>query len=376
MNKLFIVVNDDWFFLSHRKEVAQKAKESGYDVSIIAKDNGYKERILSIGLKFIDFPINKAGRNIFWEIKTLLFLFKLYKDEKPNIVHHVGLKTILWGSIASIPFKKIYVVNAISGLGILFSSNKYRNQSKLVLRIIKQVYKSKKNIATIFQNKDDRQLFGQNNIITNNDIIINGSGVDLEKYIYSSEPKSSVIKIVLSARMIKEKGVEEFVEAAQILKPKYKGKLQFILCGRIDSNPSSISVQYLESICDSDYLIYLGHVEDMFRILVSSHIVTLPSYYREGIPKSLIEAAAIGRPIITTNSIGCKDTVIEGFNGFRIPIKSPIDLADKIKILVEDRDLRVQMGKNSRILAEREFSIKSVENKHLKIYNLLSHNIN
>jgi glycosyltransferase involved in cell wall biosynthesis len=171
--------------------------------------------------------------------------------------------------------------------------------------------------------------------------------------------------------MIKEKGVFELIEAANILKERYINLIEFVLCGGLDDNPSAISKKTLESLCDGDYIQWLGYRTDVKELLEQSHIVAFPSYYKEGLPKSLIEACAIGRPIITTDSIGCRDTVIDSYNGFLIPIKNSEALAEKLKILIEDKDLRIKMGKNSRKLAERDFSIENVIETHIEIYNYL-----
>jgi glycosyltransferase involved in cell wall biosynthesis len=171
--------------------------------------------------------------------------------------------------------------------------------------------------------------------------------------------------------MIKEKGVFELIEAANILKEKYQNKVRFLLCGGIDDNPKAISKEELKKNCDNDYIQWLGYRTDVKELLEKSHIVAFPSYYKEGLPKSLIEACAIGRPIVTTDSIGCKDAVIDGYNGFLIPIKNSQALAGKLEILIKDKALRMQMGRNSRKLAERDFSIEKVIEKHIEIYNLL-----
>lgn len=183
------------------------------------------------------------------------------------------------------------------------------------------------------------------------------------------------LHIIFTARMVKEKGVLVLIEAAEKLRTDYSGKIDFWLCGGLSNNPNGIKESELRAKCDDNYIKWLGFRNDVKELLKKSSIVAFPSYYREGVPKSLIEAAAIGRPIITTNSIGCKDTVEDGFNGFLIPIKNSDVLADKLKILIDNKDLRLKMGKNSRKIAERDFSLENVVNKHLEIYNHLISNI-
>lgn len=179
------------------------------------------------------------------------------------------------------------------------------------------------------------------------------------------------IHIIFTGRMVKEKGVFVLIDAAEELRENYQSKIDFWLCGGLSNNPNAITEEELTSKCDGEYIQWLGFRSDIRSLLQQSSIVAFPSYYREGVPKSLIEACAIGRPIITTNSIGCKDTVEDGFNGFLIPIKNSEALAEKLKILIDNKDLRTTMGINSRRIAERDFSLDNVIEKHLQIYNKL-----
>lgn len=378
MFKLFIVVNVDRFFLSHRKDIAINALKNGYDVTIITKDTGKRSEVEKLGLRFIDLPMNRAGTNIFEEIKTLLFLFRLYKRERPDIVHHVGLKTILWGTLAAKITKVNGIVNAVSGLGIVFSNENKSIISKILPKIFLEILRYSHNyinIFVIFQNDEDKGLFLKHNIIKEEQSrMIKGSGIDLNLFCYTPEPDDSKIKILFTARMIEEKGVFVLTDAALSLKQKYGNRIQFLLCGGLDDNPKSIKEEELNRVCDGEYIQWLGFRSDVLDLLKQSHIVVLPSYYKEGLPKSLIEATAIGRPIITTNSIGCKETVKNEWNGYLIPIKDSESLALKLSVLIDNRELRQEMGRNSRILAENDFSIENVINRHLEIYGHLINN--
>ena len=371
MIRLFIVVNVDWFFLSHRKDIALSAQKAGYEVTIITKDTGKKSIIEALGLKVIDLPMNRSGQNIIEELHTCWFLFRLYYRIKPDVVHHVGLKTILWGTLAAKLANVCAVVNAVSGLGVFFSEE---NKS-LVLKLLPKLLRfshHRRNLAVIFQNEEDKGLFLKNRIIKEEQaFMIKGSGVDLNQYAYTSEPKGGKIKVLFTARMIVEKGVFVLTEAALKLKAEYKNKVEFLLCGGLDDNPKAIKEEELKAVCDGEYIRWLGYRTDVLELLKSCHIVAFPSYYKEGLPKSLIEATAVGRPIVTTNSIGCKETVIDGYNGYLIPVKDSDALAEKLRTLFEDEDLRLNMGRNSRILAEKDFSIENVILKHLDIYNQL-----
>lgn len=366
--KIFIVINEDRFFLSHRKEIAVSALRRGYDVTLVAKNTGFRSDVEKLGIRMIELPINPTGENIFEELKTLIFLFRLYQRLKPDIVHHVGLKNILWGSLAAKFAKVRGVVNAVSGLGILFSQERPSIIAKMILKVLCFSHR-RDNVVVIFQNEEDKILFLENGIIkTSNARFIKGSGVDLNEFSYSPEPDSFPIKVIFTARMVVEKGVFILIDAAERLRNLYKGKVQFLLCGGLSNNPKAIKENELLKCCDGNYIQWLGHRSDVLELLKQSHIVCFPSYYREGVPKSLIEATAIGRPIITTNSIGCKDTVEDGFNGFLVPIKDSVTLADKLTILIDNKSLRETMGMNSRKIAERDFSLDNVVRSHLEIY--------
>lgn len=368
--KLFIVVNVDWFFLSHRKDVALKAKEAGWDVTIVTKDTGKAETIRNLGLKFIDLPMEATGMNLAKELKTLLFLDSLYRKNRDAIVHQVGLKSILWGGIAARHANVKGVVNAVSGLGSLFTNDRSL-LSNILLRVVKFGHRHP-NLKVIFQNHEDEHLFDEKGIVSQDKKrFIKGSGVNLNDFAFVPMPKEEKIKVIFTGRMIEEKGVLILAEAAQKLKEEYKDKVQFQLVGGLWTNPTALKQKDIESFCDGEYIQWLGYRTDVKDLLAQSSIVAFPSYYREGLPKSLIEANAIGRPIITTDSIGCKDTVEDGINGFLIPIKDSDALAEKLRILIKDPDLRIKMGKAARKIAERDYSIDDVVEKHLKIYNEL-----
>lgn len=369
--KLFIVVNVDWFFLSHRKDVALAAKEAGWDVSIVTADTGKLKDIEALGLRTINLPMSRSGMNIVQELKTLNWLRKLYKREKPDVVHHVGMKTILWGTLAT-KFSRVHgVVNAISGLGGFFAED----NKGLLARVMPMVLRfshNRPNLLCIFQNDDDWGLYVKHGIIKHEQgRFIKGSGVDLNQFCYTPEPEEGKIKVMLTARMIVEKGVFLLTEAAERLRPKYEDKVEFLLVGGLDDHPGAITKEQLDAVCDGSYIKWLGYRTDVRDLLKQCHIMAFPSYYMEGLPKSLIEADAIGRPIITSNSVGCKETLVDGYNGFLIQPKDVDALTEKLDLLLSDKELRVKMGKNARTYAEEYFSIEVVKERHLAIYSEL-----
>lgn len=370
LRKLYIVVNQDWFFLSHRLPIGIAAKEAGFDVTVVSEDTGVSHKIREAGLKTINLPINKTGTNLKEEFKTFLFLLRLFKKVKPDIVHLVGLKTILWGGLACKIAGIKSIVSAVCGLGVLFNEkNSQSLMSKSILKVFRFIHRDK-DVHVIFQNNDDKALFINNKIIKEEQCAFtNGSGIDLSKYSYTQEPAEGPIKIIFTARMVEDKGTLVLIEAAKLLEKEFKNEVQFWLCGGLDTNPNGITKEMLEELCDGEYIQWLGHRSDILELLKKSHIMAFPSWYREGLPKSVIEAEAIGRPIVTTDSVGCRDTVIDGVNGFIVPIKDANALATALKKLILNKDIRQEMGKAARIFAENKFSINDVIKVHLDIYN-------
>ena len=371
MKKLFIIVNVDWFFLSHRLPVALAAQKAGWDVTIVTADTGKLKDIEAKGLKTINLPMSRSGMNIKEELGTMWFLYNLYKREKPDVVHHVGMKTILWGTLAAKFAKVNGVVNAVSGLGGFFAEDNKSMLAKVMPKVLKFSH-NRKNLLVIFQNNEDRAMYVKKGIIEDGQArFIKGSGVNLKEFCYTPEPTEGKVKIILTARMIVEKGVFLLTEAAEKLRKEYEDKAEFWLVGGIDDHPGAITKEQLDAVCDGKYIKWLGYRTDVKELLQQSHIVAFPSYYMEGLPKSLIEATAIGRPIITTQSIGCKDTVDDGVNGFLIAPKEVEPLVEKLRLLIDDAALRQKMGKASREKAERDFSLDVVIERHLNIYNEL-----
>ena len=368
MSRLFIVVNEDRFFLSHRKDIAVAAVAAGYDVTVVAKDTGRKEEVVALGVNYIELPVNPTGMNVGQELETFNFLCRLFRKEKPDIVHNVGLKQILWGGLAA-KFAQIpLVVNAVSGLGVMFSGDELSLSARAIMRLLRFSH-NRTGVYVIFQNEDDSQLFLKHKIVApNQQYFIKGSGVNLKDFAYVPEPDGDKINVIFTARMVKEKGVVTLVEAAELLRKDYEGKVEFWLCGGLSGNPKALREGELRSMCDGKYIQWLGYRTDVRELLMKAHVVAFPSYYREGVPKSLIEASAIGRPIVTTDSVGCRDVVEDGVNGFLVPVRDAEALADRLRQLLNDKELRVSMGRKSREFAERDFSIDAVLKTHLAIY--------
>lgn len=374
--KLFIVVNVDWFFLSHRLPIAIAAKKIGYDVTILAKDSGRKIDIEKHGIRFIEIPFERSGSNPLHEIKCVKILRTIYVNEKPDIIHHVTLKAAMLGSIAAKLTRNTHVVNAISGFGYNFTGKRNGLKQKIIKKLMALAFKSN-SFHYIFQNPDDIEQFLSLKYVSKQQThLIKGSGVNLNKFYYSKETIKEKVHVLLPARMLYDKGVVEFINAAKILKKEIEHQAIFLLAGDCDTlNLAGIPQNELKTMIngEGEYIQWIGFQTNIFKILQNSDIIILPSY-REGLPKALIEACAVGRPIITTNTQGCRECVIEGFNGYLVPVKDIKYLAKQMKALIINATERNRMGINSRILAEKEFSIESVIQKHLEIYKKIQSN--
>ncbi len=368
---LYFIVNVDWFFISHRLPIALAAQQKGYRVTVIAHDTGKSEDIKKYGLNFINLPIYRGKTSLINEIKTLFFLWRFFRNTNYGIVHQVGLKIILLGNIAyHLSGSSIKLVNALSGAGTMFTENK---KPPFFFKVLLQLFRwsSKRSSFYIFQNKDDLQLFRSITDKVTHYKIIKGSGVDLANFRYSPHIGSSPKIVLFIGRLLREKGIVELIEAAKLLQKDYTGKLKFVILGNIDlDNPSSLTSEYIAQNTIEDYIEWKGHVKEVIGYLEQAYMVVLPSY-REGIPKSLIEACALGKAIITTDSVGCREVVQHGNNGLLVPVKAIAELAESILVLIQNEKLVEEMGKNSRVLAEQEFCIQVVVNETLEIYKTL-----
>ena len=369
MKKILFVVNTPEFFLSHRLPIALAAKKKGMSVHIATGSGKSIPDVEEFGFKHHLLPISRKGQNPFFEIKTLFLLFRLFKKEKPDLVHLVTIKPVVYGGLAARLARINAVVAAISGLGTVFlAQNGLKNSRRL---LVTQLYRSalKQNkLTVIFQNPDDKQLFIDSKIVNETDTqLIRGSGVDLEDYQPKPEP-NGVPVVVFAARLLKDKGIFEFVEAARILK---KRKLPVVMRVIGDSDPgnvSSVTESELNMWREENIVELSGYKKDISKEYAAAHIVCLPSY-REGLPKSLVEAAACGRAVITSNVTGCRDAIESRQSGILVPVKDALKLADAIEFLVNNKELRIAMGGFGRDLAEREFSIDKIVDQHLAIYN-------
>lgn len=377
MKKLLFVVNTTSFFISHRLPIALAAKAAGYEVHIATGTlKSEASPIMSkYGLIYHQLPLSRCGRNFIFELRSLWAIKKLMDDIEPDIVHLVTIKAVIYGGLAARLAKVKALVAAISGLGSVFTANGY--VAILVRRLVISFYVfalKHPNLTVIFQNNNDRSILIEvGAVLPEQTILVPGSGVDLNEYIYLPEPNGIPI-VVFASRLLKEKGLLDFVASARLLKQRGV-EARFLIAGTPDpENSSSITDEELSAWQLEGIVEILGFRRDVAQLFSESNIICLPSYYGEGLPKVLIEAAACGRTIITTDHNGCRDAIIAGNTGLLVSPRDPVALADALEILINDFERRIQMGYAARQYAEKKFGISSVVDTHLRVYQELTSN--
>ncbi len=363
--KTLFFVTEDWFVCSHWLPLIGGAKDVGMDVVVVTRTNKHAEKILGLGVKLIPFQISRRGFNLFREFSTILHLAKIYRAERPDIVHHVAMKPMLYGSLAARLIGIPHQVNWVAGMGWLFVSA--NNGAKILQAVVRNALGILlRGTSVIVENKDDQAIISNLGISTQHIHLVRGAGVDTSLYAPSIEPESIPL-VVLPARMLWDKGVGEFVSAAKQLR-QHGVNARFVLVGEPDEeNPASVPVEQLMAWKEEGVVEWWGRHEDMPQVYAQSHIVCLPSY-REGLPKSLLEAASCARPIVTTNVPGCREIVRDGDNGFLVEARDATALAEALAKLLADSALRVKMGQRGRELVLKEFSQEKIVAQVIEIY--------
>lgn len=369
---LLFVVNIPEFFLSHRLPLAIRARNAGFTVHIATGPGSACQEISELGFEHHLLPISRSGRNPLAELRTLWGLYRLMRTIRPDLVHLVTIKPVLYGGLTARLSGVPVMVAAISGLGTVFvDRDKKRSWMRRGIEWLYRLALGHPNAKVILQNPDDRAaLIGMGAVHKDKTVLIRGSGVSLATYPMRPEPEGVPI-VTFAARLLEDKGVREFVEAARVLKER--GVVaRFWLAGSPDpGNITSITEMELSDWSKDGFVEILGYRTDIPDIFANSNIVVLPSY-REGLPKALIEAAACGRAVVTTDVPGCRDAIEPGATGLLVPVRDASGLADAIQFLIENPDQRKQMGTSGRALAEHEFAIEKVVDAHLAIYRELT----
>jgi glycosyltransferase involved in cell wall biosynthesis len=366
--KLLFIVNVDWFFVSHRLPIALAAIRDGYEVHLGAALTGREHALREAGIIVHGIPLSRSATNLFAEMATLAAIFSLLRAVRPDIVHLVSSKPVLYGGLAARFAQVPAVVASVSGLGFVYIASGLKNRMiRSAVSLLYRLALGKKNLRVIFQNPDDRDTLSRlAGVAPEKTVIIRGSGVDLTEYRALPEPNGVPIA-AMAARLLWDKGVGEFVAAAQLL--KHKGvEARFQLIGDLDAhNPASVSPEVLAAWRSEGVVELPGFRPDIAQLFSRSHLVVLPSY-REGLPKVLIEAAACGRAVVTTDVPGCRDAIVADKTGVLVPARNAQALADAMQKLLENSAQRQAMGQAGRRLAEAAFDIRAVVAKHLEIY--------
>lgn len=362
--KIIMVANSAFTLTNFRKELISSLLKDGHKLYAICPpecnltNEDVRQCFNSMGVSFIPINFQRNGVNPLDDIKFLWRLTRHFKVLKPDAVLNYTIKPFIYSSIAAKLSGRSIVSSNVTGLGYIFTENSLK--VKLLRSLVKMQLKlaGRCNDVIFFQNPDDRNEYYQHKIITKKTKaqVINGSGVNLSKFAHSpkaADNKSTVFLFI--ARLLKDKGVNEYISAAKSVKSK-DTNTRFIIVGPIDSNPNSVSQKYIDSLQSEGIIEYRGATSNVIPHIIESDIFVLPSY-REGTPRTVLEAMAIGRPIITTDAPGCKECVEDSFNGYLIPIKSTHHLTEAMLKLANNPELRIEMGLNSRKIAEEKYDV-------------------
>ena len=368
---LLYLVTEDWYFWSHRLPIARAARDAGWEVLVATRVGKHGERIEQEGFRLIPIRMRRRSLAPWREIAAMAELVRVYRRERPDLVHQVAMKPVLYGSFAALVTGVPAVVNALAGMGYVFTSSAVK--ARLLRPLIKTGFRwllDRANARLILQNPDDVAAMGAGTVAPKRIALIRGSGVDTKAFAPEPEPGGTPTAVMVP-RMLWDKGVGELVEAARILKER-KAPVEVVLVGPPDpENPASISEQQLRDWEASGEVAWWGERLDIAQIWAKSHIAVLPSH-REGLPKSLLEAAACGRPLVATDVSGCREVVRPGETGLLVPPHDPKRLADALERLAAEPELRRRMGSAARELVERELSQEIVVEQTMALYRELS----
>jgi glycosyltransferase involved in cell wall biosynthesis len=353
--KILYLVTEDWYFLSHRLALARACRDRGWDVAVATRVGEYRAEIEKEGFSVINLRMRRRGRNALAELRSIVELVGILRRERPDIIHNVGLKPVIYGSFAALVTRTVPVVNTLAGMGHVFSAGHLAIKlARFAVKLSLKPCLRAKNHWLIVQNKVDAEVMTAGRLAPKGRTeIVRGSGVDIEHFTPAPEPDGPIIAAIVS-RMLKDKGVREVVLAARELKCRNVG-VEIWLVGDPDmENPSSLTEEDLCQWNAEGCIHWLGHKTDIAAIWARAHIALLPSY-REGMPMALLEAAASGRPIITSDVPGCNELVINGETGLLVPSNEWVGIADAIQQLAGSSDLRAKLGAAAREKVSGEY---------------------
>jgi glycosyltransferase involved in cell wall biosynthesis len=372
MAKVLMVAHWDWVLYNFRLPLARALREKVFEVTFICPYGEYVPKLKEEGFRWIHWAIVRRSLNPVRELIAILHLASIYQREQPQIVHHFTIKPNLYGSIAAFLTRTKGVINTFEGLGFLFSEYPLAiSLRSVVLPVAKLAFKANKGWCIFLNQQDLETCLRLKLILPERAIVITSIGVDTKKFRPNHEFLSNNHEhptvVLMAARLLWDKGVREFVEAARVLKARGL-QVEFWLAGKPDNgNPMCVPEEFLKEWREEGLINWLGHRDDMPNLLQQVDIAVLPSYH-EGVPRFLLEAAACGLPLVATDIEGCRVVVRDGVNGFLVPVKDPYALADAIETLIKKPELRRQMGIASRKIIEAEFDERIILNKWLALY--------
>lgn len=370
--KFILFANTDWYLYNFRLSTALQLQSMGIEVLMVSPPGDFGGRFEGHGVRWLPLPMQRASLNPLREAGTLLRLVQLLRAERPQLLHSFTLKCAVYGAMAARAAGVPATVNAVTGLGYVFASEqpKARMLRPLVSALMRGALGGERS-RVILQNPDDAAAFESARLAPAKQIrLIRSSGVDVARFRQRELGESArPLRVLLAARLLREKGIHEYIDAALMLKGQGRD-IEFLLAGQPDpGNPHSVDAAEIQSWHDKGVLRWLGHVDDMPALLRSVDVMALPSYYREGVPKSLIEAGACGVALVTTNLPGCREVVSrDGDDGLHVEPRSAASLAQVLARLDDDRELLARLGARARERALADFDERVVIRKTCEVY--------
>jgi len=371
MSKIILFANTDWYLYNFRRSLALAVRAAGHNVLLISPPGEYGARFRDLGLRWEPLPaMDRRSLNPLRELRALAELFALFRREQPELVHNFTIKCAVYGSIAAMLTGVPARINAVAGLGYVFASNERRARLlRPVVRALMRFALRGRRARLILQNHDDARMFLDHGLIEDARVrVIAGSGVDCNRFVPRTRTRNDPPRVLLAARLLWEKGVKEYVQASRTLRAQGR-RIRFLLAGASDpGNPAAVPEAAVRSWVDEGIVEWIGHVDDMPALFASSDVFVLPSYYREGLPKSLIEAAACATPLITTDMPGCRDVVIDGVDGLIVPPRDADALGTAIARLLDAPELARKLGLAARAKTLAAFDERIVIRRTLETY--------
>jgi glycosyltransferase involved in cell wall biosynthesis len=368
MPKILLIANTDWFLYNFRYALVHELREQGHEVVLVSPSGKFAPRLQADGFRWLPWKLQRRSVAPWQEIFSFLHILRIYRQEKPDLVHHHTIKAVLYGSLAAILVDNVKVINSISGQGYVFTGSDLK--ATLIRNLMGPFYRyalRTSSSAVIFENPGDRQFFFDQDFITlENSWLIEGVGADPQRFSPRPEPPKPIV-VLMAARTLWEKGVGVFVEAARMLHQRVQ--VRMVLVGEPDpGNPGTLDKTTLKDWHRQGVIEWWGWQQDMERIYQQAHIVTLPTMYGEGLPTTLIEAAACGRPIVATDVPGCRSIVQHNHNGLLVPQNDAQSLAAALATLALDPGLRIKMGAAGRQMVLERFTHQHINQATLQVY--------